>query len=183
MLAQTYKEKIIPALQKELKLQNVNAVPKITKVVVNIGTGRAIKDPKLREVMAETLQRITGQKPSVREAKKSIAAFKIREGLEVGLSVTLHGRRMYDFLEKLIHVTLPRVRDFRGLKLKSIDKQGNLTIGFKEHMAFPEIKLDEVEKVHGLEVALTTTAKDAKEAQKLFELIGLPFRKDEKKKK
>ena len=156
------------------------AVPKITKVVLNIGVGRTKDDPKSIEVAENTLKRITGQKAVSTKAKKSISAFKVREGMIVGLKVTLRGNRMYDFLTKLVAIALPRVRDFRGLDAKNVDKQGNLNIGFREHMVFPEIKSDEIEKIHGLEVAITSTASNREEGLELLTLLGFPFKKDNK---
>lgn len=175
-LKEKYQKEVIPALKEILDYKNSLAVPKLEKVVINVGTGQGLKDAKFNEVVANTLQRITGQRPVKTMAKKSISSFKVREGMVVGLMVTLRGKRMYDFVDKLINITLPRVRDFRGLEIKSVDGQGNLNIGFKEHLAFPEIKADEVEKIHGLEVAVITTAKTKKEGLELFKLLGFPFR-------
>ncbi len=152
------------------------AVPKISKVVLNVGIGRAKDDPKSKEFAENTLTRITGQKPVFTKAKKSVSAFKVREGMIVGLKVTLRGQRMWDFLTRLVGVALPRVRDFRGLNQKSVDQQGNLNIGFNEHIVFPEIKPDEVEKLHGLEVAITTSAKNYEEGFELLKLLGFPFK-------
>lgn len=166
------------AMKEKFGYKNSLSVPKIDKVVVNIGTGRGLTDARFNEVAENTLARITGQKPVKTIAKKSISNFKIRQGLVVGMMVTLHGRNMYDFLDKLINVTFPRVRDFRGLESKIVDSQGNLNIGFKEHIAFPEIKSDEVEKIHGLQVAVVTTAKTKEEGLELLKLLGFPFRKD-----
>jgi large subunit ribosomal protein L5 len=166
---------ISSALAKELSLTNPMSVPKIIKVTVNVGLNASNKDPKLAETVAETLSRITGQKPVETLAKKSIAAFKIREGMTVGMKVTLRGERMYDFLDKLVNVTLPRVRDFRGISPKTVDKNGNLSLGFKEHIAFPEIRPDEVERLHGLEVVITTNAKRHETGLALFRALGIPF--------
>lgn len=158
---------------------NDHAVPRLVKVVVNVGIGRGLKDEKFQSVVHSTLERITGQKPVVNKAKKSISSFKIRKGMPVGMSVTLRGKRMYDFTEKLVNVTLPRVRDFQGLDTKVLDGQGNVNLGFKEHIVFPEIRPDEVESIHGLEVAIVTTARDNESALKLFTLLGFPFKKSE----
>ncbi len=177
-LKEKYNKEIVPALKKHFSINNSMAVAKIEKVVVNIGTGHGLKDAKYNEVFLNTLQRITGQKPVSTTAKKSISNFKIRQGLVVGMMVTLRGKRMYDFLDKLINITLPRVRDFRGLDEKSIDKKGNLNIGFKEHICFPEIKSDEVEKIHGLQITIVTSAKNKEEGLELFRLIGFPFKKE-----
>lgn len=175
-LQEKYYKEVVPAMKKKFGYKNDLAVPKLQKVVVNVGTGQGLKDAKFLEVVENTLKRITAQKPVKTSAKKSISAFKIREGLTVGMKVTLRGKRMLDFVDKLINVTLPRVRDFRGIEKKSIDKVGNLNIGFSEHMAFPEIKSDEVEKIHGLEIAVTTTAKTQEEGIELFKLLGFPIK-------
>lgn len=177
-LKEKYQKKVIPEMKKIFGYKNNLAVPYLDKVVINIGTGQGLKDAKFNEVVENTLQRITGQKPVKTNAKKSISNFKIRKGLVVGMMVTLRGNRMYDFVDKLINITLPRVRDFRGLEIKAVDDQGNLNIGLKEHVAFPEIKADEVEKIHGLQVAIITTAKNKKEGLELLKLLGFPFRKE-----
>ena len=158
------------------------AVPKILKVTLNVGIGRSKDDPKVAEVVESTLIRITGQKPALTTAKKSISAFKLREGMKVGLKVTLRGQRMWDFLSKLVGISLPRVRDFRGLEVTNVDRQGNLNLGFKEHIMFPEIRPDEVEKIHGLEVAITTSANNYETGLELFKLLGFPFKKVTNKK-
>jgi large subunit ribosomal protein L5 len=175
-LKEKYKKEVMPAMMKEFGFRNVMAVPKIEKVVINVGLSKALKDPKYLEVIENTLMRITGQRPVKTKAKKSIANFKIKEGMVVGMKVTLRGGRMYDFVDKLINVTLPRIRDFRGLSSKLVDRSGNLNIGFKEHIAFPEIRPDEVEKIHGLEVAVVTTAKSHEVGLKFLKLLGFPFR-------
>ncbi|MDZ4229633.1 MAG: 50S ribosomal protein L5, partial [Candidatus Veblenbacteria bacterium] len=149
-----YLKQVVPVLQQEFGLKNVMAVPKLAKVVLNVGLSQGTHEGKLQEVVLNTLSRVTGQKPVLTRAKKSISNFKIRQGMVVGAAVTLRGERMYSFLEKLIHVSLPRVRDFRGLPPRSIDAQGNLAIGFREHLIFPEIRSDEVESIHGLEVII-----------------------------
>lgn len=172
-----YLEKVVPALMAEFGFTNKLAVPKVAKVVVHIGTGPGIKDAKFLETAEDTLQRITGQRPVKTLAKKSIANFKIRQGMVVGLKVTLRGRRMWDFLTKLTNVALPRVRDFRGLDPKAVDRQGNASFGFKEHVVFPEIPSDEVERIHGLEVVVDTTATTHDEGLSLLRHLGFPFRK------
>ena len=174
-IKEKFNKEVAPALKEKFGYKNVLAIPKIEKVVVNIGTGRGLQDAKFNEVAESTLQRITGQRPVKTIAKKSISNFKIREGLVVGMMTTLRGPRMYDFLDKLVNITLPRIRDFRGISDKSVDPQGNLTIGFKEHIAFPEIKSDEVEKIHGLQVTIVTSAKSRAEGLELFKLLGFPF--------
>jgi len=177
-LKEKYTKEIVPALMKKLDIKNIFAVPKITKVKLNVGLGKSLTDPKFNELVEKTLMKISGQKPVYTKSKKSISAFKIRKGMDIGLSVTLRGKRMYDFLTKLINITLPRVRDFHGINPNSIDDRGNLNIGFKEHIVFPEIKSDEIEKVHGLEVCISTTAQDKKSGLALFENFGIPFAKD-----
>jgi len=169
-------EKTRPELAKELGQSNVMALPRITKVIVNSGTGKA-KDKKRNELVADRLAKITGQKPAMRGAKKSIATFKLREGDVIGVSVTLRGSRMYAFLDKLINVAVPRMRDFRGLNIESVDEIGNLTLGFKEHVIFPETADEEIKDVFGFSVSIVTTAKTKKEAQALFKLLGFPFKK------
>jgi large subunit ribosomal protein L5 len=176
-LEKKYRDKVVPAMLKEFGYHNQLAVPKIMKVVINVGTG--VRDPKIREAAEANLQRITGQKPVVTLAKKSISSFKVRKGMEVGVSVTLRKQRMYDFLFKLINATFPRVRDFRGLERKGMDGQGNLNLGFKDHTVFPEIHTEDVESVHGLEIAVVTNAITDKEAMRLLELLGFPFKKEE----
>jgi len=179
-LQESFKKKIVPELKKGFGFKNELQVPRLVKVVLNVGLGKGLKDAAFIDNVESTLQRITGQKPLKTKAKKSISNFKIRQGMVIGLKVTLRGKRMYDFVEKLIMATLPRVRDFRGLTLKNLDKKGNLNIGFKEHLAFPEIKADEIEKVHGLEIAIVTTAKTREEGQALFTALGFPFKETKK---
>ncbi len=174
-LKEKYQKEVLKAMREKFGYKNNLAVPRILKVVLNVGIGRAKDDPKVMEVAENTLIRISSQKPVAKRAKKSISAFKVRQGMPVGLMVTLRGQRMWDFLTKLVAIALPRVRDFRGLEPKSIDQQGSLNIGFQEHLVFPEIKSDEVEKIHGLEVAIATSAKSQKEGLELFKLLGFPF--------
>lgn len=174
-LKEYYQTNIVPQLIKEKGYKNIQAVPKIIKVLVHVGFGKMSQEPKIIDVVENTLKRITGQNPVLTKAKKSISNFKLRQGQIIGAKVTLRGKRMYDFLEKLINVALPRVRDFRGLSLKSVDQGGNLSIGFKEHIAFPEIRSDEVEKIHGLEVTVVTNAQTRQEAESLFKKLGLPL--------
>ena len=176
MLREQYEKKIVPALMERFGYKNRMAVPKLKLVSVNVGMStNLLKDPKIPETVEATLTRITGQKPVKTLAKKSIASFKVREGQNIGMKVTLRGARMWHFLEKLIHVTLPRVRDFRGISAKLVDKQGNLSLGFKEYIAFPEIRPDEIEKLHGVQVTVSTTAKTREEGLELFKLMGFPF--------
>jgi large subunit ribosomal protein L5 len=175
-LQELYRKEIIPKMKKEFGYKNDLAVPKLEKAVVNIGAGRAIKDPKLLDVMIETMRRITGQAPVKTKVKKAISGFGIRKGLVVGLKVTLRGTRMFEFLNKLINVVLPRVRDFRGLSLSGFDGKGNYTVGFREHTVFPEVRSGEIEKIHGLEVTFVTTAKNNNEARALLKYYGFPFK-------
>jgi len=174
-IEEVYKTNAVPALKEKFGFTNILAVPKIEKVVINVGTGPGLKDPRFNEVVEATLQRITGQRPVKTIAKKSISNFKIREGMEIGVAVTLRGPRMYQFLEKLVSITLPRVRDFRGLSEKSFDKNGNYTIGFKENLAFPEIKAEELEKIHGLQIVINTNVKNRAEGKVLLTHLGFPF--------
>ncbi len=174
-LATYYRKTVVPRLKEQFGYTNVSAVPSVKKIVINVGISAQRKDAKTEEMTRETLRKITGQQPISTLAKIAISNFKIRKGMVVGMSVTLRGRRMYDFLTKLIHVTLPRVRDFRGLKTSSVDPNGNCTIGFRESIAFPEIRSDEVERVHGLEVSMVTNARNRERGLGLFRLLGLPF--------
>lgn len=176
-LKQKYIQKVIPALKEKFGYKNNLAVPKLEKVTLNVGIPLAKRDDKFLELVERTLTRISGQKPVFTRAKKAISAFKIREGDIVGAKVTLRGKRMYDFVDKLINITLPRVRDFRGIKPSAVDKEGNLNLGFKEHVAFAEINPSEVEMIHGLEVAVTTTAKSYEEGFELLRSLGFPFQK------
>ena len=177
-LKEKYKKEILPKLKEKFGYKNNMEAPKLVKVVINVGVGRNAKEKDFIENVASSLTRISGQKPILNKAKKAISAFKIRDGQIIGVSVALRKDRMYDFLEKLINITFPRVRDFRGISENHIDRNGNITIGFKEHFSFPEIKADEVEKIHGLEVSLATTAKTKEEGLELFKLLGFPFKKD-----
>lgn len=174
-LKERYQTEIVPMLQKELGIKNRMAVPKVTKVVLSVGLSQGNKDPKVLEVVEATLRRISGQKPVKTKAKKSIASFKVREGMMVGMIVTLRGARMWDFLAKLTQVTFPRIRDFRGISPKVVDAQGNLSVGFKEHLSFPEIRSDEVERLHGMQITVTTTAGTRVVGERLFKALGFPF--------
>lgn len=177
-LKERYKTEIAPQLAKALGKKNVFEVPTVSCISVSVGIPATTKDQKLFEVVDNALARITGQKAIKTKAKKSISGFKIRQGLEIGMCVTLRGRRMWDFLDKLINITLPRVRDFRGISVKSLDRQGNISLGFKECLPFPEIRSDEVEKVHGLEVTIVTSTHDREEGRALLKALGFPFKKD-----
>ncbi len=174
-LQERYSKQIVPALKKQFGIDNTNAVPKVTSVTLSVGLSQGIKDPKVTETVEQTLRRITGQQPVKTKAKKSIASFKIREGQIVGIMVTLRGKRMWDFLTRLTAFTFPRIRDFRGISAKSIDSRGNLSIGFRENLAFPEIRPDEVERVHGLQVTVSTTAGTRERGDALLRGLGFPF--------
>jgi len=177
-LKEKYNKEIVVQLKKELNIKNVLALPHLEKIVINVGIGKKIiQDQQFKEVVTKTLERITGQHPILTLAKKSISNFKIRQGMVVGAKVTLRGERMYDFLDKLINVALPRVRDFRGIEEKSIDKNGNLNIGFPEYLVFPEIRSDEVEKLHGLEVTIVLNNANKQSGRILLEKIGILFKK------
>jgi len=171
-----YKEKVVPALKEQFGYKNIMQVPKVAKVTLNVGYGRNAKDKSFIENVERTLTVISGQKPVHNKATKSISNFKIREGMPIGASVTLRGTRMYDFLDKLVSVTFPRVRDFRGISPNAFDRMGNYTVGFKENIAFPEINADAVEKIHGLQVVITTTARNKEEGFALLKGFGFPFK-------
>ena len=174
-LQQVYTNDVIPTLKKELGQANIMSLPRITKVVVNVGTGKIRKDKQFMAQVTEDITAITGQKPAIAKAKKSIAGFSLREGENVGLRVTLRGKRMYEFLDRLIHIALPRTRDFRGLKPTSIDRQGNISIGIKEHFAFPEIAQDKSERIFGFQITVTTTAQTKEEGETLFKALKFPI--------
>ena len=175
-LKDKYQKDVIPALRKEFGYKNVMAVPKVEKVVVNMGLGEATSNVKIVDTGADELARITGQKAVTRRSKKSIAAFKVRKGQPVGTSVTLRGERMYEFLDRLISIALPRVRDFRGVSPKGFDGRGNYTLGLRDQLLFPEIDYMKVDKARGMNVSVVTTAKTDEEARKLLQLLGMPFR-------
>ncbi len=175
-LREKYRAEVVPALQKEFGYKNVMAVPKVTKVVVNMGLGEATQNAKVIDTGAEELGKITGQKAAVRKAKKSIAQFKVRQGQPIGAMVTLRGDRMYEFLDRLVSIALPRVRDFRGVSPKGFDGRGNYTLGLKDQLIFLEIDYLKVDKGRGMNVSVVTTAKTDEEARKLLQLMGMPFR-------
>ncbi len=177
ILKKQYQEKLAKELQKKLGITNVMAVPRLSKIVVNMGVRDAIADKKNMEKATSMMEQIVGQKPKITKAKKSIASFKLREGEKIGLAVTLRGDRMYEFFNKLVSVVLPRVRDFRGIKATSFDGRGNYTLGFPEHTVFPEIDPGKVDRIQGLEIVMVTTARDNKEGHALLEALGLPFEK------
>ena len=175
-LKEKYAKEVGPALKKEFGYANIMAIPRVTKVIINMGLGEATSNAKIVDTAADELSKITGQKAAVRRAKKSIAAFKVRQGMPVGAMVTLRGERMYDFLDRLIGIALPRVRDFKGISAKGFDGRGNYTLGLKDQIIFPEIDYMKVDKARGMNVSVVTTAKTDEEARKLLQLIGLPFR-------
>ena len=175
-LKERYAKEIAPKLAKELGIKNPLAVPKVTGVTLAVGLGASQKDAKLTETAESVLRRITGQQPVKTKAKKSISNFKIRQGMVVGMRVTLRGPRMWHFLEKFLSVTFPRIRDFRGISPKLVDARGNITVGFKEFLAFPEIRPDEVERVHGLQVTVSTTAGSKAKGLALLTALGFPFK-------
>ena len=175
-LKERFKKEIAPALAKELGTTNPMAVPRLHKVVVNMGVGEATQNAKLLDPLVRDLTEITGQKPVITKAKKSIAAFKVREGMSIGAMVTLRGDRMYEFLDRLINIALPRVRDFRGVSTKSFDGRGNYTLGLRDQLIFPEIDYAKVEKLKGMNVTIVTTARDDNQARALLKHLGMPFR-------
>lgn len=172
-----YKEEIVPQMMEKLGYDNIMQAPKLEKVVINIGLGRAKENPKALENALKELELITGQKPVITHAKKSIANFKLREGMKIGCKVTLRKDKMYYFLDKLMNIALPRVRDFRGVSSTSFDGRGNYALGIKEQLIFPEIVYDEVDEIRGMDIIIVTTANTDKEAKEFLELLGMPFRK------
>ena len=175
-LKELYQQKIIAQLKQELQYENIMQVPRLTKIVVNMGLGDAVQNPKILESGVEDLTQITGQKPIVTRAHKSIANFKLREGVSIGCAVTLRGERMYEFFDRLVNIALPRVRDFRGVPENSFDGRGNYSLGIREHTVFPEINIDKVEQVKGFTVSMVTTAKTDVEGRALLRALGMPFR-------
>ncbi|OXS73859.1 50S ribosomal protein L5 [Domibacillus enclensis] len=176
-LKEKYQKEITPALVSKFNYASVMQVPKIEKIVVNMGVGEAVQNAKVLDTAVEELTQITGQKPMVTKAKTSIAGFRLREGMPIGAKVTLRGERMYEFLDKLVSVSLPRVRDFRGVSKKAFDGRGNYTLGVKEQLIFPEIDYDKVSKVRGMDIVIVTTANTDEEARELLTQIGMPFQK------
>jgi large subunit ribosomal protein L5 len=176
-MQQLYVETAVPALVKEFRYRNAMEVPRLEKVVLNIGLGEAIQNGRAIDAASADIKTISGQSPIVIRARKSVAAFKLREGMPIGVKVTLRGRRMYEFLDKLINVALPRIRDFRGIDPKAFDGHGNYTLGLKEQLVFPEIDFDRIDKLRGLEVCIVTTAKTNDEGRSLLSQLGMPFRK------
>jgi large subunit ribosomal protein L5 len=176
-LQQNYRDKIVPELMKNLGVTNPMQVPKITKITVNMGVGEAVADKKALEGAVKDLTALTGQKPQVTRARKAIASFKLRAGIPLGARVTLRGDRMYEFLDRLISVAMPRIRDFRGVSSRSFDGRGNYTFGVKEQIIFPEIAYDQVDAIRGMDITITTTARDDREGRALLESFNFPFRK------
>ena len=175
-LKEKYKNEIAPALAKEFDIKNPMAIPKIEKVIINMGLGEASANAKILDVAAEELKSITGQKPVITKAKKSIAAFKLRQGMSIGTMVTLRGDRMFEFLDRLISVALPRVRDFRGISAKAFDGRGNYTLGIREQLIFPEIDFNKVDKTRGMNISIVTSAPNDDQARSLLKALGMPFR-------
>jgi large subunit ribosomal protein L5 len=176
-IVEYYQKECVPQLMQEFGYKNVNEVPKLEKIVLNMGLGEGVQSPKSVDLAAEELTQIAGQKAVITKAKKAIATFKLRQGMPIGCRVTLRHERMYDFFSKLVHIALPRVRDFRGLSLKMFDGRGNFAMGIKEQIIFPEIDYDKIEKIRGLNVVITTTAKTNDEGRFLLKVMGMPFRK------
>jgi large subunit ribosomal protein L5 len=176
-LQQFYQEKVVPQLKQDLAVTNPMQVPKIVKITVNMGVGEAVADRKVMDAAVADLTKITGQKPQVTKSKKAIASFKLRQGLPVGCMVTLRGARMYEFLDRLINIAIPRIRDFRGMSPRSFDGRGNYSMGIKEQIIFPEIQYDQVDQVRGMDITITTTASDNRQGRALLEAFSFPFRK------
>jgi large subunit ribosomal protein L5 len=174
-LQEKYRREIVPAMMSELSYANVMQVPRLKRIVINIGLGEAIQNAKALEAAEKDLAAISGQHPVITRAKKSIAAFKLRAGMPIGMMVTLRGRRMYEFLDRLINAVLPRIRDFRGMSRNSFDGRGNYSLGLKDQLVFPEIEYDKVDKARGLEITIVTTASSNEEGRRLLELLGFPF--------
>jgi large subunit ribosomal protein L5 len=177
-MKERYQKDIVPVLMKDFALGNVMQVPRVTKVTVNIGMGEARENPKALDAAVSDITQITGQKPIVTKAKKAIANFKLREGMLNGIKVTLRGEKMWSFLDRLMNIVLPRVRDFRGISPNSFDGRGNYSLGLREQLIFPEIEYDKIDKIRGLELTICTTAPNDEQARRLLQLLGMPFRKD-----
>jgi len=175
-LKERYQKEVAPAIAKEFGIKNPMAIPRVSKVVLNMGMGEAIANAKILDTAADELRAITGQKPVVTKAKKSIASFKLRQGMPIGVMVTLRGDRMYEFLDRLVSIALPRVRDFRGISPKAFDGRGNYTIGVREQLIFPEIDFNKVDKLRGMNISIITTARDDEQARALLKGLGMPFR-------
>ena len=176
-LQQVYRETIVPKLRSDLKIENVMQVPRIAKITINMGVGEAVADKKVMDAAVADLTKITGQKPLVTKSRKAVASFKIRQGLPIGAKVTLRGARMYEFLDRLISIAMPRIRDFRGVSPRAFDGQGNYSLGVKEQIIFPEIQYDQVDQIRGMDITITTTATDDRHGRALLEAFNFPFRK------
>jgi large subunit ribosomal protein L5 len=176
-LHQFYREQVVPRMRTELQIANLMQVPRISKITVNMGVGEAVADKKVMDAAVADLTKITGQKPLVTKSRKAIASFKIRAGLPIGAKVTLRGRRMYEFLDRLINIAMPRIRDFRGVSPRSFDGRGNYTLGVKEQIIFPEVEYDQIDQVRGMDITITTTARDDRMGRALLEAFNFPFRK------
>ena len=176
-LKEKYRQEVVPALQKDFNYKNPMQVPTLNKVVINIGMGEVIQNTKAMDAAVGDLALITGQRPVITRAKRSVATFKLREGMQIGCMVTLRGERMYQFLDKLINAALPRIRDFQGVSAEAFDGRGNYTLGLREQLMFPEIDYDRIDKVRGMEVSIVTTARTDEEGRRLLRLLGMPFKK------
>ena len=176
-LQQIYREKIVPELKQNLGLKNTMQVPRILKITVNMGVGEAVADKKVMDAATADLAKITGQKPAITKAKKSVATFKVRDGQAIGCKVTLRGARMYEFLDRLVHIAIPRIRDFRGISSRSFDGRGNYSLGVKEQIIFPEIQYDQIDRIRGMDITISTSAADDKHGRALLEAFKFPFRK------
>lgn len=177
-LKELYRKEIVPVLMKEFEYKNRLEVPRLEKIVLNMGLGKTLQEPKIMDTAVSEMTRIAGQKPVITRAKKAIANFKLRKGLSIGCTVTLRQSHMYEFLDRLCNIALPRVRDFKGISPKAFDNRGNYTMGIQEHIIFPEIDFDKAEKMFGMNITFVTTASNRKEGQKLLALLGMPFRKN-----
>jgi large subunit ribosomal protein L5 len=176
-LKQIYKDKLVPELKDKLGLKNTMQVPRILKITVNMGVGEAVADKKVMDAATADLAKITGQKPAVTKAKKSVATFKVRDGQAIGCKVTLRGDRMYEFLDRLVSIAIPRIRDFRGISTRSFDGRGNYSLGVKEQIIFPEIQYDQIDQIRGMDITISTSARDDKHGRALLEAFNFPFRK------
>ena len=176
-LKQIFNEKIVPELKSKLELENTMQVPRILKITINMGVGEAVADKKVMDAATADMAKITGQKPAVTKAKKSVATFKVRDGQAIGCKVTLRGDRMYEFLDRLVSIAIPRIRDFRGISTRSFDGRGNYSLGVKEQIIFPEIQYDQIDQIRGMDITISTSARDDKHGRALLEAFNFPFRK------
>ena len=176
-LQELYRDKLVPELKQNLQLKNTMQVPRILKITVNMGVGEAVADKKVMDAATADLAKITGQKPAVTKAKKSVATFKVRDGQAIGCKVTLRGARMYEFLDRLVNIAIPRIRDFRGISSRSFDGRGNYSLGVKEQIIFPEIQYDQIDQIRGMDITISTSATDDKHGRALLEAFNFPFRK------